>query len=110
MCRTGSSTSRTVDRPCLCFFGFGRSILFTLPLVGWVIRSILETDHVLEISHSPWSASMAPDFKTSDQKPRRGIEVGTPNALTKITAIALAEVALTPENGSSGHVHLYTDA
>lgn len=23
-------------------------MLFTLPLVGWVIRSILETDHVLK--------------------------------------------------------------
>lgn len=53
---------------------------------------------------------MAPDFKTSDQKSRRGIEVGIPNALTKITAIALAEVALTSENDSSGHVRLCTDA
>ena len=32
----------------LVFCGFGRSMLFTLPLVGWVIRSILETDHVLK--------------------------------------------------------------
>ena len=42
-----------VDKPhcrwCLLVFcGFGRSMLFTLPLVGWVIRSILETDHVLK--------------------------------------------------------------
>ena len=27
---------------------FACGILFTLPLVGWVIRSILETDHVLK--------------------------------------------------------------
>lgn len=48
MCRMCSSTSRTVDRACVLRLRIGRSMLFTLPLVGWVIRSILETDHVLK--------------------------------------------------------------
>ena len=53
----------------LVFCGFGRSMLFTLPLVGWVIRSILETDHMLDMPEISWSGSMAPGFKTSGQKP-----------------------------------------
>lgn len=61
----------------------------------------------VEIPQAFWSGSMALGIQTSGQKPRRRIEVGTPNALTKITAIALAEVVLTPENGYSGHVYLY---
>ena len=48
---------------------FACGILFTLPLVGWVIRSILETDHMLDMPEISWSGSMAPGFKTSGQKP-----------------------------------------
>ena len=105
MCRMGSSTSRTVDRAC---FRVWYIIYLTTGRVGDKVNS--GNGPCVEISQAFWSGSMALGIQTSGQKPRRRIEVGTLYALTKITAIALAEVALTPDNGSSGHVYLYTGA